>query len=271
MALGAAALVALAAASGNFQMPVVAGDTRAGLSADGRTAVLIERPSGGHTRFAVVDTHKGRVVRVISLRGDYGFDATSADGARLYVIRYRSRDRREYAIQTLRTADDSARLRTVVEKGEPGERMSGLPITRVSSRDGGWVYTLYEGAGGHEPFIHALQTQQAFTVCIDLDALAGRPDLSRLKLALAGPVLSVKRSDGAPLARVNTESFDVTPVTATPAPRHAAQPPAKPAAHDTPDRTLLISGIAAATVAALGAILRARRKRKLSGVLRVNA
>src|SRR3954449_194494 len=98
MAIGTAALVALAATSGNFQMPVVAGDRAAGLSADGSTAVLAEQPAAGRTRFAVVDRRARRVERLITLRGDFGFDATSSDGSKLYVIRYLSADRHRYAV-----------------------------------------------------------------------------------------------------------------------------------------------------------------------------
>jgi hypothetical protein len=258
--------VALAAASGNFQVPVVAGDAQAGLAANGRTAVLIESPASGLTRFAVVDRQEARLVRVISLRGDYGFDATSPDGKKLYVIQYRSRDHRTYAIQALSTSSARPSLQTVVEKGEPGERMSGLPITRASSPDGTWVYTLYDGSGGHEPFIHALAAKDAFTVCIDLDALAGRRDLSRLRLTLTPATLTVHRADGKPLVNVSTESFEAASVSATVAPK-AAQP--KPTDTST-DRTWPAAAITALVVLALATTQRARRRRKLSSNLSVN-
>jgi hypothetical protein len=155
------------------------------------------------------------------LRGDFGFDAASRDGTRLYVIHYRSRDHRRYAVELLRTTDTVPTLATVVEKGEPGERMSGLPVTRVTSRRGDWVYTLYDGGGGgHAPFIHALQTKDAYTICIDVATLKGRTDLQRLKLALAAPTVTITSADGAPLVRVNTDSFQVTPVST----EHAAKP-----------------------------------------------
>src|SRR5436190_7875172 len=136
MAIGTAALVALAAASGNFELPVVAGDGRAGLSADGRTAALAEHPASGLSRFALIDRDPRRMRRVISLHGNFGFDAVSPDGSRVYVIHYLSRDHRRYAVQALRANDPAASLETVVEKGEPGERMTGLPVTRATSRDG---------------------------------------------------------------------------------------------------------------------------------------
>ena len=45
----------------------------------------------------------------------------------------------------------------IVDKSEPDERMAGLPITRQTTADGRWAYTLYDGAG-KEPFVHALDT-----------------------------------------------------------------------------------------------------------------
>src|SRR4051794_9837890 len=213
MAIGAAALVALAAASGNFELPVVAGDARAGLSADGRTAVLAEPPANGRSRFALIDRTAGRVERVISLRGDFGFDALAPDGSRIYVIHYLSGNHSRYAVQAMRASDPEASLQTVVEKGEPGEKMSGVPTTRTTSANGSWIYTLYDGEGTH-PFIHALQSADQFTVCIDLPGLARRRDLTTLRLVLRGSGLTVTDAGRKPLVRVNTESYEVTDVPA---------------------------------------------------------
>ena len=47
----------------------------------------------------------------------------------------------------------------------PRDSASGLPISRVTSHDGSWAYTLY--GGPHETFIHALDTLNAGAVCID--------------------------------------------------------------------------------------------------------
>ena len=45
--------------------------------------------------------------------------------------------------------------------------MAGFPMARMVSPNGRWAYTLY--AGGEETFIHALDTQGATAVCVDLD------------------------------------------------------------------------------------------------------
>ena len=47
--------------------------------------------------------------------------------------------------------------------------MHGNPMTRATSADGRWAYTLYDGNG--HPFVHALDTAPATARCIDLPAV----------------------------------------------------------------------------------------------------
>jgi hypothetical protein len=89
--------------------------------------------------------------------------------------------------------------------------MSGFPVTRVSSADGRWAYTLYDGAGKH-PFIHALDTRERKAVCIDLDgpafAAGGTAYDLRLAFGSAGARLDVRR-EGSIVATVQTATFRV--------------------------------------------------------------
>ena len=55
-----------------------------------------------------------------------------------------------------------------MDKGGGSEAMSGTPVARVRSQDGGGVYTVYEGP--EHPFVHALLTDMQISVCIDLPA-----------------------------------------------------------------------------------------------------
>jgi hypothetical protein len=64
-----------------------------------------------------------------------------------------------------------------------GEQMHGRPLSRATSRDGRFAYTLYDS--GTTPFVHALDTSTVSAKCIDLDELKGT-DVSRLRLRL-GP------------------------------------------------------------------------------------
>jgi hypothetical protein len=178
-------------------------------SHDGDTYVVPHHPKAGTTRFDIRD---GESERVVKLRGNYSLDAISPDGSKIYVIRYLSADRAHYAVQAFE-ADDPAPTpvpKTVVEKGEPGEDMTGAAVSRTTNDDGSWVYTLYDG-DGKEPFIHALDTVNEFTVCIDLHALEGRSDIAALDLRLRPEAdeLDVTAA-GTPVAVVHTETFEVT-------------------------------------------------------------
>ncbi|MEA2423818.1 MAG: hypothetical protein QOH13_228 [Thermoleophilaceae bacterium] len=202
---------------GLFEVPSVAG-VRGGLSSDGRTLVLGDHPGAHVSRFALIDTRSLGVRRMLALHGTYSFDAMSPDASTLYVLRFLSRDGTHYAVQALDMTDSHPVAHTVVEKGEPGEGMSGQALTRTSGADGNWVYTLYDGAG-KAPFVHALSTVDKFTVCIDLDGLKGRRDLASLALDLRpGTKTLAVTAAGTPVALVKTDSFEVT-APPTPAPR----------------------------------------------------
>src|SRR3954471_1740165 len=148
---------------GAFEVPAVAGVV-GGVSPDGRTLVLGGHPSARVSQFAVLDTRMLRVRRVLSLNGDYSFDAMSPDASTLYVIRFLSQDGTRYAVQALDLTDSHPTAQTLVEKGEPGEKMSGNALARTSNPGGDWLYTLYDGAG-KAPFVHALSTVDKYTVC----------------------------------------------------------------------------------------------------------
>jgi hypothetical protein len=242
---------------GSFTIPAVALDGSAsGLSADGRTLVLIRPRTGfprARTPLAVVDAQRLRVRRVIRLDGDFSFDALSPDGATMYLIEYTSpRDPTRYAVRAFDL--DAGRLLPgrIVDPREPDERMRGYPITRASSPDGRWEYTLYDGAGGH-PFIHALDTREREAFCIDLDAPGHHEDLYRLRLDLGGEGLAV-RDRTRTLAIVDRATFEVG------LPR-AAPRPARPAddGGGAPLAAIAVAGSALLLVAA--AAFGARRRR----------
>ncbi len=65
----------------------------AGLSADGRTLVLIESYTGSQhrdTSFRVLDTQSFKTRERLRLEGPYSFDALSPDGRLMYVVDYES-------------------------------------------------------------------------------------------------------------------------------------------------------------------------------------
>ena len=158
-----------AALRGAFTVPAVALDGSAsGLSADGRTLVLI-RPRAAfpqaRTVLAILAVPELRVRRVLRLRGDFSLDAIAPDGRSLYLIQYVSRtDATRYVVRAYDLAARRLVRAPVVDPRERGEKMRGLPLTRAASSDGRWAYTLYDG-GGVRPFIHALDTSTATARC----------------------------------------------------------------------------------------------------------
>lgn len=201
---------------GRFGVPLVAYDSTAGgISADGRTLVLV-RPRAGFPRaittFAVMSAKPVvRLRRIIRLRGDFSYDALSPDGRALFVINYISPgDPTKYRVRVYDLARNRLDPEPIVDPREPPDEMNGLPVTRVSSPDGRWAYTLYEGTGSH-PFIHALDTRDRKAFCIDLDgsAFAGNTAYElKVAVAKAGARLDIRRA-GKLLAVVDTRTFRV--------------------------------------------------------------
>jgi hypothetical protein len=224
---GGGQVVASQLLPGVFTIPAVALDgTPGGLSADGRTLVLI-RPRPGfpqrRTQLRVLGTGALKVRGELTLRGDFSYDAITPDGERLYLIQYTSRfNPTHYRVRAYDLAAGRLVPGAIIDPREPDEKMRGYPLTRAASPDGRWAYTLYDGDGAH-PFIHALDTANGTAACIDLDALAGRPDLGALRLSVGGETVTLRAPDG-PVLVVDRASFAVRePETATrPAPARAA-------------------------------------------------
>jgi hypothetical protein len=202
---------------GRFGIPLVAYDSTAGgLSADGRTLVLI-RPRAGFPRrtttFAVLSTRRWlRLRRVIRLQGDFSYDALSPDGRSLFLINYLSAgDPTKYRVRVYDLQRNRLDPRAVVDPREDPDEMNGIPLSRAMSPDGRWAYTFYRGGDG-KPFIHALDTVGRRAVCIDLDDLAlARRNLTVLRLRVAehGARLDLRRRNGEIAAIVDTATFRV--------------------------------------------------------------
>jgi hypothetical protein len=213
---------------GAFTIPAVAQDgTTSGLSANGRTLVLV-RPRLAYrqrrTHLAVLDARTLRTRRLITLHGDFSVDALSPDGRSLYLIQYTSpNDPLAYAVRSLSLRTARLDPGEIVDPRERDEAMHGLPMTRATSVDGRWAYTLYDGAGS-TPFVHALDTRARTARCIDLPALPAGVDITGVSLSVRGGQLAL-RSGAGPLALIDRRTFAIA--------RGAPSRPAKTAADDT--------------------------------------
>ena len=248
-------------------IPAVAYDgTPAGLSRNGRWLVLL-RPRLAfpqrRTHLVVLDAGNLRVHRRIDLRGDFSFDALSPDGRTAFVIHYTSKqDFTRYEVRALDLQTGRLTPHRIVDPREPDEAMQGMPMTRATSADGRWAFTLYDGLG-KAPFIHALDTTHRTARCIDLKdirTLAGRNGIGALSLGVAGNRLVISAPHG-PLLTVDRSTWRAAPYVA---PAAGGVPAGHPASASADTTSLTWPGVAvlAALVAAAGAAftLRARRR-----------
>ncbi len=170
---------------GLYGVPLVAYDgTAGGLTHDGKRLVLETEAGKATTRFAVLATRNLRVQQSFSLPGTWAYDALSANGRTLYLIQILPTTGalhylvRAYDLGLHRLAEGA-----VADKSEQGA-MTGYPLSRVSSADGTWAYTLYQRQGA-QPFIHALNTRDRVAVCIDLDWKGNPDDIGVVRLVLS--------------------------------------------------------------------------------------
>jgi hypothetical protein len=200
---------------GHFAIPAVTVDGSAGgLSADGSTLVLASSRWGlqrTESRFKIVDAPRLRVRKVIELDGSFTFDAISPDASRIYLIEYPSpRDTTRYSVRAVDTRSGRLLPDPIVDPNEPPGEMRGYPLKRVTSPDGRWAYTLYDGSGEH-PFIHALDTVEGRAVCIDLHEI-GADTIGRLQMTSSadGAELTLADRKSGPVALVDTQTFEVS-------------------------------------------------------------
>jgi hypothetical protein len=240
---------------GNFTIPAVAYDGSAsGLSADAGTLVLIQPRltfPRARTSFAILDAKRLQLRKLVTLRGDYSFDAISPHGRTLFLIQYVSaRDPTRYNVRAYDLRYGRLVPNPIVDPHDRKEAMRGSPITRTTSSDGRWAYTLYDGAG-ETPFVHALDTSRRQARCIDLPTLTGRQDLWQLRISVAPQGTLAVGTAGQTVALIDTRDFRVT----TPTPK-----PTQTAGHHG-GRTMLLGATALATILVASALSMALRRR----------
>jgi hypothetical protein len=157
---------------GAWRLPTVGLDPMpAGLSADGSTVVLVEDiPDGattrGWSRFAIVERSLAAEPRIVEFPGIFDFDTLSPDGSILYLAEHvPGALAGRYQVRAVDTATGRMRDAIIVDKRNVDEEMAGYPLDQEARPDG-VVLTLYRGP--EYPFIHALQSAEAWAVCIDL-------------------------------------------------------------------------------------------------------
>lgn len=140
--------------------------------------------------------------------GVWSYDAISPDGRMLYLIQYTETGPSiTYRVRAYDLAARRLVARPIVDS-EIGERlMRGWSVTRETSTDGRWAYTLYARAE-KVPFVHALDTAHHRAYCIDLPLDLNRAEQMRLRLRLRGDRLEVRKGTDT-VAAMDTKSFVV--------------------------------------------------------------
>jgi hypothetical protein len=159
---------------GAWRLPTVGLDPMpVGVSADGSTIVLVEdraeeAQAPATSRFAILDRSLRSEPRIVELPGAFDFDTLSPDGSILYVAEHVPGPLAgRYQVRAVETATGYMRDDVIVDKRNIDEAMAGWAIDQELRSDG-MVLTLYRGL--EHPFIHALNSVEAWAFCIDLPA-----------------------------------------------------------------------------------------------------
>jgi hypothetical protein len=207
--------------AGTWGVPMVANDgSVGGLSRDGRLLVLAEwKPPKIYgrlrktSRFLLVSTKSLKVWRRITLPGDFSYDALSPGGGTLYLIEHLAigSSASTYRVRAYEIASRRLLPRVIADRRQASWLMNGAPVSRASSSDGRWVYTLYQQPGGY-PFVHALDAVHRTAVCVGI-RWKGVQDILpmvRLRLDQRARTLTLQTFHGRPLFQVDTRTFWVS-------------------------------------------------------------
>ena len=201
------------AVRGFYGVPLVTQtDPAGGLSRDGRTLILSTWPSnqpGAVSRFAVLGTRQLRVHRIVTLQGSYSYDALSPDAKTMYLIEYTPGSTSvRYRVRAFDLVAGRLLPGAIADKRLWGDYMRGTPISRATTSDGGWVYTLYSKPDG-TGFIHALDAAHRAAVCVNLPWRRMANGLAYVRLAIDGKELVLRQHGVGRLAAIDRQSFTV--------------------------------------------------------------
>jgi hypothetical protein len=168
-----------------------------GVSPSGRWAALTRLPGENEnqawtkanqwqTDIQIVEGETGKTAHLLSLDGNFEVETISADGQSLFLVQHLPAVNPDhYLIRLYDLSAEQLQADPLRAKGAD-EVMAGLAWDGIASPDGHWLLTLYLNTRRDVAFVHTLDLQNKFPVCIDLPS--GNGDLNRLKyynLALA--------------------------------------------------------------------------------------
>ena len=199
---------------GSYGIPVLTFNAQSfeGLSHDGRTLVLGDTQQLAYSHFLVYDTRSLRLKNGIVLKGTFAYDALSPDASRLYLIqRPSATDYQHYVVRAYDLRTDTLVPGRIADRTQKSWVMQGTAVTRTTSADGRWVYTLYANPGGY-PFVHALDTVRGVAHCIGIAATPSEQNgLYNAVLSLHGKRLAVHWRSGRGWYNVDLATWRVSP------------------------------------------------------------
>jgi hypothetical protein len=209
---------------GSWGIPNVAFDgSRSGLAADGKTLVLSRSrsytctPKGcsplvKQSRFMVFTPKTLHVRSLITLHGDFSFDALSPQGRFLYLIQHVSAANvNRYLVRAYDLRGRALRPGAIADRTQRGWVMQGTPATRATSAGGRFVYTLYYSPYNY-PFVHALDTVAGTAHCIGIPwgPQGDQSVLGVLTLSADGRTLTIGSRSGRTFFTVDTHSYRIS-------------------------------------------------------------
>jgi len=209
---------------GSWGLPVVTYSQSGaeGISPDGKTVVLgdvLRTYPRTTSAFLVLNAKTLQITRTIELKGDFAYDALSPDASTLYLIQHvDATNSQRYVVRAYDLTAGHLLPDRIADRTQQSWVMQGFPLTRATSVDGRWVFTLYQNPGGY-PFVHALDTMRGRAHCIGLPWSGDQSIFSTMQLALrdAGRTLALdvrwnapNRPATLPSFRIDTSTYGIT-------------------------------------------------------------
>jgi hypothetical protein len=184
-------------------------DQGASLSFDGKTLVLAKTSLGSPTTFTIVDTNGLRVRKTVTLQGNYAYDALSPKAGMLFLVKYSGDDTSRYVVKALNLRTGKLLPGRIADKSQNNWIMQGLAVTRVTSADGRFAYTLYANPGGYG-FVHVLDTVNRTAHCVGIPWKGDQNKQWEMRLALRDDGrLGVNWQSGAPYVAIDLGTWKI--------------------------------------------------------------
>lgn len=132
------------------------------------------------TEIAIVDTVSWQIAHQIRLDGNFDIDGLSRNGDSLFLLQHvDAADPTHYEIRLYDLTTDTLDPNPLRDKRAPDDVMTGYAWDGTASADGRWLLTLYLNTRQNNAFVHSLNLNDRFPVCIDLPSADG--DMAKLR------------------------------------------------------------------------------------------